>query len=48
MAVAAGARCGGTVGGWGWGTDDGLWVRSMAGIVEACSNIRERAQGGGA
>jgi hypothetical protein len=47
MAVAAGARCGGTAGGWGRGTDDGLWVRSTAGAVEACGDIREWAQGGG-
>jgi hypothetical protein len=32
----------------GMGTDDGLWVRSMADTFEACSDIRERAQGGGA
>jgi hypothetical protein len=39
MGTGAGTR--------GWGTGDGLWVRSTAGAVEACDDIRERAQGGG-
>jgi hypothetical protein len=35
------------VGGREGGKGDGVWVRSTAGTLETCGDIRERAQGGG-